>query len=334
VLTSKHHDGYCLWPSKQAWNWNSVDLNPHRDLVGDLSKAVKAAGLRMGLYYSLYEWYNPQYLENLPGYVDGHMLPQMKDLVTRYQPELLYVDGEWDHPSAAWKSEPFLAWLYNESPVKDRVAVNDRWGKETRSKHGGYYTSEYGEVNGQTTGEATMRHKWDEIRGIGRSFGYNQVEDLDDYLSSDSLVHMLVNIVSKGGNLTLNVGPTAEGLIPVIMQQRLQDVGNWLNVNGEAIYGTTPWRVTGEGANVRYTRKGNTLYAIALRWPGERLVLEAPRLAADARVTLLGYGKPLAWQPQGNGVIITLPARSPEDFAAPFAYAFKLEGVREAKNTQ
>jgi hypothetical protein len=72
---------------------------------------------------------------------------------------------------------------------------------------GGYYTSEYGEVNGQTTGEATMRHKWDEIRGIGRSFGYNQVEDLDDYLSSDSLVHMLVNIVSKGGNLTLNVGP-------------------------------------------------------------------------------------------------------------------------------
>jgi alpha-L-fucosidase len=136
VLTSKHHDGYCLWPSKQAWNWNSVDLTPHRDLVGDLSKAVKAAGLRMGLYYSLYEWYNPQYLDNLPGYVDGHMLPQMKDLVTRYQPELLYVDGEWDHPSAAWKSEQFLAWLYNESPVKDRVAVNDRWGKETRSKHG------------------------------------------------------------------------------------------------------------------------------------------------------------------------------------------------------
>ena len=97
----------------------------------------------MGFYYSLYEWYNPLYQNNLEKYVDNHMIPQMKDLVTRYEPDILWTDGEWDHPSEKWKSTEFLAWLYNESPVKDSICVNDRWGKETRGKHGGYYTTEY-----------------------------------------------------------------------------------------------------------------------------------------------------------------------------------------------
>jgi alpha-L-fucosidase len=86
VLTSKHHDGYALWPSEHAFNWNSVDLNPHRDLVGDLTNAVRAAGLRMGLYYSLYEWYNPLYLKHPRAYVEGRMLPQLKDIVTATSP--------------------------------------------------------------------------------------------------------------------------------------------------------------------------------------------------------------------------------------------------------
>ncbi len=143
VLTSKHHEGFCLWPSEQSWNWNAVDIGPHRDLAGDLTQAVKARGLHMGFYYSLYEWFNPLYKNNLEKYVDDHMIPQMKDLVTRYQPDILWTDGEWDHPSEKWKSTAFLSWLYNESPVKDQVVVNDRWGKETRSVHGGIYTTEY-----------------------------------------------------------------------------------------------------------------------------------------------------------------------------------------------
>lgn len=99
VLTSKHHEGFCLWPSAQSWNWNSVDIGPHRDLAGDLATAVRAAGLRMGFYYSIYEWYHPLYTQDVKRFVDDHMFPQLQDLVQRYQPDIVWPGGEWDHAS-------------------------------------------------------------------------------------------------------------------------------------------------------------------------------------------------------------------------------------------
>ena len=132
VLTSKHHDGFALWPSRESWNWNAVDAGPHRDLAGELSAAVKKAGLHMGFYYSLYEWYNPLYKQDVKKYVDQHMLPQLKDLVTRYNPEIIWPDGEWDQSDTTWRSREFLTWLYNESPVKNTVVTNDRWGGRRR----------------------------------------------------------------------------------------------------------------------------------------------------------------------------------------------------------
>ena len=228
VLTSKHHEGFALWPSAQSWNWNSVDIGPHRDLCGDLTSSVKKAGLHMGFYYSLYEWYNPIYKSNLPGYVDNHMIPQMKDLVVSYKPDILWTDGEWDKPSKDWKSEEFLAWLYNESPVKGTVAVNDRWGSETRSRHGGYFTTEYGLIGDtESTVGATIR-PWEECRGIGTSFGFNRTENNESYSTSEELIKLLVSTVSAGGNLLLDIGPASDGTIPVIMQQRLLDIGKWL----------------------------------------------------------------------------------------------------------
>jgi len=130
VLTSKHHEGFALWPSAQSVNWNSVDIGPHRDICGDLANAVRQKGMRMGFYYSLYEWHHPLYKNNVNQYVEEHMLPQLKDLVVRYKPDVVWADGEWEHPSSTWKSEDFLAWLYNESPVSSTVVVNDRWGEE------------------------------------------------------------------------------------------------------------------------------------------------------------------------------------------------------------
>ena len=160
------------------------------------------------------------------------MIPQFKDVVTRYKPSIIFTDGEWEMTSSQWHSPELLAWLFNDSPVKDEVVVNDRWGSDTRHKHGGYWTTEY------TPGMSGMDHPWEESRGMGFSYGYNRAETLEDYHTGRELVIMLVDIVSRGGNLLLDIGPRADGTIPVIMEERLLQIGDWLKVNGEAIYGT------------------------------------------------------------------------------------------------
>jgi len=325
VLTAKHHDGFCLWPSAQSWNWNSADVGPHRDLVGDLAKAVRARGMKMGLYYSLYEWFHPLYRSDLNRYVDEHMLPQLKDLVQRYRPAVLWTDGEWDHPSESWKSPQFLAWLFNESPVRERIVVNDRWGKETRSRHGGVFTSEYG--GHHSFSKFPPERKWEENRGIGASFGYNRNEDAADYASTRDLIHLLADVVSQGGNLLLDVGPTADGRIPVIMQQRLLEIGAWLKINGEAIYATKPWRKHGDGRDVRYTAKGDVVYAICFA-PGQReQVLNLPRPTSSGAVTMLGLNRPLSWRYEGGKLHIELPPDWTDRVRSPDACVFKIRGL-------
>jgi len=329
MLTSKHHEGFALWPSTQSWNWNAVDVGPHRDLAGDLTAAVRKEGLHMGFYYSLYEWFNPLYRENLEKYVDEHMIPQMKDLVTRYKPDIIWGDGEWDHPSEKWKSTEFLAWLYNESPVKSTVVVNDRWGKETRGKHGGYYTTEYDLVHDGSAKDKKFTHPWEECRGIGNSFGFNRNEKLSDYSTSEQLVHLLIEKVAMGGNLLLNVGPTADGRIPVIMQQRLMDMGRWLKTNGEAIYGTSSWNVAQQPEiNAYFTVKGKDLYVIFTKYP-EKAVTIRNVGKKPASVTLLGSGVPVKYSFGGKNATITPPTLSPSDNPSEYAWVFKLAGVIE-----
>src|SRR5690606_27686736 len=143
----KHHEGLTLWPSKQSWAWNAVDIGARRDLLSDLTRSVKAKGLNMRYYYSLYEWYNPLYQTDLNRYIDERMLPQMKDLVETYEPDILWGDGEWDHPTAQWRVAPFMSWLFNDSKVKDSIVINDRWGSDTGSKYGSFYTTEYADVS-------------------------------------------------------------------------------------------------------------------------------------------------------------------------------------------
>ena len=328
VLTSKHHEGFCLWPSAESWNWNSVDIGPHRDLAGDLSRAVKERGLHMGFYYSLYEWFNPLYKNNFEKYVDDHMIPQMKDLVNRYEPDILWTDGEWDVPSKDWKSTEFLAWLYNESPVKDRVVVNDRWGKETRGVHGGIFTTEYDLVHDQKGIGDAQSHPWEECRGIGTSFGYNRVEDLDNYMTSKALIDLLVEKVSGGGNLLLDIGPTADGLIPVIMQQRLLDIGDWLRINGEAIYETSVWdqRPSAGIPDVFFTTHGNNLYIICTQWPQQPLSI--PGIHSKGKVSLLGSTVPVKTSISGK-LVIQPPPVNPGNMPCQHAWIFKVENYNK-----
>jgi alpha-L-fucosidase len=361
VLVSKHHDGFALWPSREAdasWGrpWNSVDVGPKRDLVGELTSAVRGRGLEMGFYFSLYEWFNPLWLSgDRDAYVARHMFPQFKDLVTRYSPTVIFSDGEWDMPSENWRAPELLAWLYNESAVGQKVVVNDRWGRESRHRHGGYYTTEYG------AGLPGASHAWEENRGIGHSYGYNRNEELADYATGQRLLLTLLDTVSRGGNLLLNIGPTADGRIPVEMQERLAYLGTWLEHNGEAVYGTRTFR---EGAQwtvgrkqevdtstnyrarydvetltlnpaagdarkeILFTRKEGTLYAILPRYPRGEFTIRGVRLARGARVSLLGSRHSnVPWRQRGGDLVITVP--DVEDGELPFtgARVFRIDGL-------
>lgn len=330
VLTSKHHDGFCLWPSTQTPVWNSVKMGPHIDIIDTLSTAVRDAGLRFGLYYSLLEWANPTYsTETMDKWVYTHMIPQMKELVTNYQPEIIFSDGEWDYDSKTLKSEEFLQWLYNESAVKNTVVVNDRWGKETRSKHGDYYTTEYDLVHNDLGIGEKADHPWEESRGIGTSYGYNQFETTQHYLSSKQLITILIEKVSNGGNFLLNIGPDASGMIPVVMQERLLDIGNWLKVNGEAIYSSQPWRskFKPEKKNLYFTQKDNNLYLITTQWAKEPIVLS--HLTEVRKVELLGYkGKINSTFSKGILTIVP-PVIAIDELPSESAWVFKVSEFKE-----
>lgn len=241
VLVTKHHDGYTLWPSKYNRNWNSVDTGPKRDIVGELTNAVRKTDLKMGLYYSLAEWNHPLHRwytdphDNIGKYVDEYMIPQFKELVSEYKPSLIFTDGEWYNSAKQWHSAELINWYYN-LVGKDAI-VNNRWG------HGidvGFLTPEY------SAGIKVTDRPWAEVRGIGRSFGLNRNEDLAAYGTSKDLITRFAQTVANGGGMILNVGPRADGQIPMIQQERLTQLGDWLKINGAAIYSAKPFEIMEE----------------------------------------------------------------------------------------
>lgn len=254
VLVSKHHDGYAMWPSKYAPNWNSVETGPKRDIVGELTEAVEKDGLKMGLYYSLPEWSNPLHYweidpnDSIAKYVDTHMIPQFKELVTAYRPSLIFTDGEWWNSAEQWHARELISWYYNL--VGPEAIVNDRWGGGADY---GFKTPEY------SAGITMTDRPWAEVRGIGRSFGLNRNEPLENYLTEDDLIHHFATLVANGGGLTLNVGPAGDGQIPLLQQERLLQLGQWLKINGEAIYGTRAYKKHIEEKQIYITRIDSTI---------------------------------------------------------------------------
>ena len=169
----------------RAWGrpWNAVEVGPKRDLVGELTAAVRRRQLEMGFYFSLYEWFNPLWLAgDADAYVERHLFPQFKDLVTRYSPSVIFSDGEWELPSQNWRAPELLAWLFNESPVAAKVVVNDRWGSETR--HAMAATTPPSTARG-CPARATRGRR---IAVIGHSYGFNRNEDLADYATGQRLL--------------------------------------------------------------------------------------------------------------------------------------------------
>ncbi|EFV90098.1 Alpha-L-fucosidase [Dietzia cinnamea P4] len=349
VLTTKHHDGYTLWPSAHP-HPRLGRYGSERDLVGDLADAVRARGMRTGLYYSGgYDWpYNDALLAGpadmllaMPddptyvAYVEGHV----RELVERYLPSVLWNDIGW--PASSDLPAVFAEYY---AAVPDGV-VNDRWA-QTDVKRGGaaealvrglgclaqlawkllpedsrelsfpasphhdVTTPEYARL------ETIAETKWETVRGVGHSFAANRNEDPADIVTAGELVHMLVDVVSKNGNLLIGVGPLPDGSVPYEQQEPLRALGRWLHENGSAIRGSRPWvlpaGVAGDGTEVRFTRTGDDVNAITLGTPtSTELIL--PGLTADpgARAQLVSTGQSLEVSDLGGFLSVRLPGRLP-----------------------
>ena len=325
VLTTKHHEGFTLWPSEVPNPSPTLPQNQRhaeRDIVGDLTTAVTKQGLRMGLYYSGgYDWtfnsgpirVNKDYETVKPqsqAYGD-YANAQIHELIARYHPSILWNDIDWPKTGKPLEVE---ADYYNAIP--DGV-IDDRFGVS----HSDFTSPEYSKL------DKISPKKWEECRGLGRSFGYNRAEGEAETIAPGELIALLVDIVSKNGNLLLDVGPEADGTIPPVQMERLKALGAWLHQNGEAIYNSTPWThaasKSAEGDDLRYTRKGNDLYVTVLGKPkGKTITIPEVAAKAGLPITQLGNPNSLISKPQDFGVQIALP----EDLKGDYAYSFKLAG--------
>jgi len=234
-------------------------------------------------------------------------LPEMYELVNKYQPEVLWSDGEWEAEDKYWRSEEFIAWLYNDSPVKDTVVTNDRWGHNTLCKHGGFYT-----CSDRYNPGIVQPHKWENCFTLDKqSWGYRRNAKIEDYLTPEELITTIIESVSCGGNVLLNVGPTREGTIVPIQQERLLQMGEWLNVNGEAIYNSVPWTHQNDTVTkgVWYTTSADKtkIYAMMTSWPGKYVQLGAVNDLPRMNITMLGMEGSLEWEAAAEGVVVIMP---------------------------
>jgi alpha-L-fucosidase len=286
--------------------------------------ATYAPELKRGLYYSLPEWYNPAYAAYNQGgafaggpprqfvtgqpipytgyipandYVNDFQKPQMLELVNQYHPDDLWADIGGPNDSRTVLTEYFNQALASGQ----QVTANNRFGIPDHD----YTTPEY------ASNFSFNAKKWEATRGIDPfSFGYNAATPDSDYATSDQLITQLVDIVSKNGNFLLDIGPKADGTIPTIMQQRLQEMGAWLNVNGEAIYNTTYWWRVQQDGDLRFTvSPNNAFYVISLVQPGNQVVVNEPvPIQPGDTIHLLGHlGGPLQWSQQNGSLVITVP---------------------------
>jgi alpha-L-fucosidase len=312
IPTTKHHDGIALWDAPGTDRRNTVHRGPKRDLIGDLAAATRAAGLRFGVYYSCgLDWHaapTPPIVDEGDGFPQPddeayarYVYRHVMDLIDRYDPDILW--GDIGYPAAGIPEGPIsfanvLDRFYQRSP--DGV-VNDRWGLT----HWDFRTSEY-----QQGLEVQGRGMWQSCRGIGYSFGYNQLEDARHYLDGRGAVKELVDVVSRGGNFLLNVGPDAAGRIPSMQRSCLEDMATWMAVNAAAVHAAAPVDTAvarpADDPWTRWTQGGGFLYGAVDAQGSVDLPCSAD--AVDVEAAALPDGTAIAAKASAGGIRVDLPA--------------------------
>ena len=370
VPVFEHHDGFAMYDSGLS-DWTAAKLGPHRDIYGELAKALRERGLRLGasshriehnffleggrkidsdvndprylaFYGPAHTWLNGQktllqdwtYLSN--EYLDD-WLARDAEIVEKYEPDIMYFDWWIGQPYARAHVAKFASFYYNRAASQGKVPVIN-YKDSAIEEHSAVLDIERGQLSG------IRPLYWQTDTSISnKSWGY--IEN-DNFKSAETIVHQLVDIVSKNGNLLVNVGPRSDGTIPEEVQAILREIGSWLTVNGEAIYGTRAWTKFGEGPTAivegafhdsetkaftaqdfRFTSKGNSLYAIELAWPasGEAVIHSLNEAALSGQsivsIVLLGQATPLTYQIKPDGLHIQLSSQK----AGVYAYSFKIE---------
>ena len=339
VITTKHHDGFSLFDS-EVTDYDIMSTPFRRDIMKELAEATRRAGLKIGWYHSIMDWHHPDYLPrrgwesrsaegaDFERYV-RYLRNQVTELLTNYgEIGIMWFDGEWE---ATWTHEYGQALYDLVRELQPAIIVNNRVDKG-RGGMAGMTTGErfagdYGTPEQEVPETGLAGVDWESCMTMNRHWGYNRY-DLD-YKSSAQLIRTLIEIASKGGNFLLNVGPTAEGLIPAESVERLRDIGAWMRINGEAIYGTgagpfsgLPWgRCT-----VKREGKVTKLYLHVFDWPGDQtLLLEGLGNEALRAYLLARPDRELFFDQTETGVLITLPKSAPDPVAS--VVVLEIEGA-------
>lgn len=341
VLPAKSADAYTMWPatSKYSTGWNSGEKGPGVDFCAVLSEALREAGLKTGFYYSLREYWSTLPPNQRPGdqpqegyYVplsiwqkyhipgkeyQGHIHSHIQELVKEYRPDLLWFDGEWDYPEEKLGMKSLLAGIYNENPD---IVVNDRLARGTAGLHGDFQVIRDQDILDFQALKALSGKVWEKSVNISYSGAYNRGEGLVDYKDADELIEELVRVISAGGNFLLTIGPSADGRIPLVTEQRLRKIGAWMKKNGEAVYGSQAWKPflpvktvnPRAGSDIFFTQKGEDLYVFLLNWKINVVSLRETGVKKGAMAYHLGSGDPVEVKVKSGNVVIELPPERQE----------------------